>query len=464
MRRNPKIGLLPLYLKLYDDRMPERRPEFDPFLAKVEEEFVAGGVDVVRAEVCRLENEFQQAVDTFESEDVDPIVSLHLAYSPSLESAGALRRTDLPLLMLDTTMDHSFGIDVSPSRIMYNHGIHGVQDLANVLRRRGRAHEIVAGHVTESDVMPRAVSIARAALAARCLGNAKALRIGESFKGMGDFGVPETRMLEKLGIQVHQIGAAELVAEVEKIGAAQIEAEMTEDRARFTAELPDQVHQRSVRVGLGLRNYLEGGGFSAFSMNFLAFDKPDGAVNTVPFLEASKAMARGIGYAGEGDVLTASLVGALSSAFGDTTFTEIFCPDWKGGALFLSHMGEINPDTVAGKPRLCEKPFPWTPAENPAVVTGAVRPGPAVYVNLAPGPDDSFALIAAPVTVIGDSTDPEMQEVVRGWMRPACGLEDFLERYSACGGTHHSALVFDQTPATVVALARFAGLQCTVIE
>jgi hypothetical protein len=33
----------------------------------------------------------------------------------------------------------------------------------------------------------------------------------------------------------------------------------------------------------------------------------------MPFLEFSKAMERGIGYAGEGDALTAVLVGALAS-------------------------------------------------------------------------------------------------------------------------------------------------------
>ena len=34
MKRNPKIGLLPLYLKLYDDTMSEYRAGFDPFKEK----------------------------------------------------------------------------------------------------------------------------------------------------------------------------------------------------------------------------------------------------------------------------------------------------------------------------------------------------------------------------------------------------------------------------------------------
>jgi L-arabinose isomerase len=198
-------------------------------------------------------------------------------------------------------------------------------------------------------------------------------------------------------------------------------------------------------------------------MNFLAFASPDGPVSTVPFLEASKAMSRGIGYAGEGDVLTASLVGALARGFGDTTFTEIFCPDWHGNSLFLSHMGEVNPDIAADRPWLVEKEFPWTAARNPAVLTCAPRPGPAVFVNLAPGPADSFRLVAAPVEVLGDAKSPAMRNSVRGWIRPACKIADFLEAYSQQGGTHHSALVLGDRAEGVAAFARFAGLELCMI-
>jgi L-arabinose isomerase len=233
---------------------------------------------------------------------------------------------------------------------------------------------------------------------------------------------------------------------------------MAEDRTRFRCELPRECHERSVRVGLGLRRVIERNGGNAFSMNFLAFDSADGPVNTVPFLEASKAMARGVGYAGEGDVLTAALVGALASAFGRTTFTEIFCPDWRGNSLFLSHMGEICPDVLAGRPRVSEKPYKFSAALNPAVLTGRMQPGPAVFVNLVPGPSDTFSLIAAPVEVLADSARKAMDGVVRGWIRPPCSLPAFLEAYSRHGGTHHSALVLGERTEAVLAFARFAGL------
>jgi L-arabinose isomerase len=280
---------------------------------------------------------------------------------------------------------------------------------------------------------------------------------------MGDFQV-ETGLLRKsLGISVDEASPGALEPLAAALSDEEISAEMREDLARFDAEIDEETHRRSVRLGLALRRLLEEGGYDAFSVNFLAFDAREGPVSTVPFLEASKAMARGIGYAGEGDVLTASLVGALGGAFGKTTFTEIFCPDWSGGSLFLSHMGEINPEVAAGRPRLARKAFPWTGALDPAVISCAPAPGPAVLVNLAPGPRDSFGLIAAPVTVLGDATNPAMRDCVRGWVKPAVPLEAFLEGYSRLGGTHHSALVLGARTEGIAAFGRFAGIPTTIL-
>ena len=464
MNRKPRIGLLPLYLALYDDSMPQARQGFMPFLAEVQQKLASENVDVVPAPICRLAPEFDAAMAELEAREVDLIVSLHLAYSPSLESIDALTRTTLPLLLLDTTMDFDFGLDVAPDRTMHNHGIHGVQDLASMLRRRRRPYRIVAGHVEHSDVIARAANAARAAYAAKRFGHTRALRIGESFKGMGDFSVPDEIMSRRLGIDVTQIDAEALVPAVGEVTGEMIDDEMARDRERFDGHIDEDVHRRSVRVGLGLRRYLDAGGFGAVSVNFLAFSQPDGPVDTMPFLELSKAMERGIGYGGEGDVLTAALVGALASTFEPTTFTEIFCPDWKGDALFLSHMGEVNPAVAAGRALLCERDYPFTEAKNPAVIACAPRPGPAVLVNLAPGPDETFDLIVAPVEVLGDGTHPDMKQKVRGWIRPAGTVAEFLEEYSRRGGTHHSALVLGDRAEAIEAFATYAGLECSIIS
>lgn len=465
MIANPRVGILPLYLALYDERMPELRAEFDPFFQDIVGGFATRGVDVHCADVCRVQDEVASALGVFDAADVDLIVTLHLAYSPSLETADCLIASPRPLLLLDTTMDYSFGLDVDPARIMQNHGVHGVQDLASVLRRCERHFEIVAGHLSDSRVLDQACAIARSACAARLLRSMRVMRIGETFVGMGDFAVADTLLEALLGVTVVQKEVDDLIATARGIGDDDIKRELESDRERYEVDAPEEVHRRSIRVGFALRKLLNDEECGSFSFNFGAFNRSTGPIDTVPFLESSKSMERGMGYAGEGDVLTASLVGALNGAFGRTTFTEIFCPDWKGNTLFLSHMGEVNPDTAASTPRLCEKDFPWAGALNPAVLTCATAPGPAVLVNLAPGPENTFTLILAPVESLGDGTHADMQDVIRGWIRPRCGnVAAWLEQYSRLGGTHHSALVMDGDLDALAAFGRYAGLSVAVLD
>jgi len=454
----PRIGLLPLYLALYDAALPTLLPELQPFLKGVVAAFEAEEVTVCEAPVCRVRSDVAAAVEQFTTEGVDLIVTLHLAYSPSLESMGPLVESRLPVLLLDTTLDAAFGRDTDPLRLLYNHGIHGVQDLASVLRRRGKDYWIVAGHLNNPSVMKRACAIARGARAATRLRTSRVLRIGPTFSGMGDFRVADLELFGTLRVDVNEVTPTALYDDVCSISDDAIAAELADDRARFEVDAPEEVHTRTARLGLGLRQYLERNGYNAFSMNFLAFEEAEGPLATVPFLECCKAMSRGVGYAGEGDVLTAAFVGALSTAIGETTFTEMFCPDWEGGSVFLSHMGEFNPAVAAGKPRLYEKEFPFTPAQNPATIACAPRPGAATLVNLAPGPDSSFTIIAAPVEVLGDGRHPSCRDWIRGWVKPHVPLEDFLEAYSFHGGTHHNALAYGCQRDALEAFARAAGL------
>jgi L-arabinose isomerase len=464
MRKVPRVGILPLYIRLYDDRVPEHRSEFELFLQMVEKRLSLAGVEVVRAQVCREREEFVEAIRQLEQKNVHCLVTVHLAYSPSLESLDALLETQLPIIVLDTTMDASFDQTVEPGRIMYNHGVHGVMDLTAMLRRHGRPFEIVVGHLDEPGVLGRTVALARAAVAVQSFRGSRALKIGESFKSMGDVAVTPELLKERFGIAIDEVGLGPLAAKIERVSEEEIKEEMALDQEAFLCNLPMDVHSRSVRVGLGLKRLLDEGPYAAFSLSFLSFQDPDSPANTVPFLEISKAMARGVGYAGEGDMMTASFVGALSRGFGKTTFTEVFCPDWKGDSLFLTHMGEINPELAAERPVIVEQQFPFTEALNPAFLVCSLRPGPAVYVNLAPGPEESFSLLVAPVEVLADVTDERWSRTIRGWVRPACGVAHFLEANSRTGGTHHSALVLDQTPDALVAFGGFLGIDCHVFE
>lgn len=442
--RNPKIGLLPLYVELYDLTTPEIRPDIDAAHAYVSKCLCSRGMEVVDVPVCRLAGEFEAAIAQFETADVDAIVTLHLAYSPSLESEKALANVKRPLIILDTTPSYTYDQNTDPAQLMLNHGIHGVQDMCNLLIRNGQVFRVCAGHLDHSDVLDRVFAAAKAAMVAHELNRARVGLVGEPFAGMGDFQVPYEELERDLGICMvpydFEKGAQRIAAVTQK----EIEAEYAADLERFEIDpkLPREVYDRTAKTCLAIRKWAEEEKLSAYTINFLETEGSAPGLPVMPFTECCTAMADGIGYAGEGDVLTAGLVGALLCAFPETTFTEMFCPDWEHGTVFLSHMGEFNYAIAEGKPLLKEKPFPFTSAENPTVAYQTMKGGRAVLLNLAPFGEGRYTLTLAPGEMLKIQGENRMADAVNGWFKPDVPLERFLEQYSQNGATHHSALIY----------------------
>ncbi len=447
--KNIKIGFLPLYVELYDNTCPEMRPKIEAFNAAVIEK-ISKYVDVVQAPICRLEHEFEQAVSLFEEEDVDAIVTMHLAYSPSLESSRVLAATKLPIIVLDTTAEYDFGSLQSSDEIMYNHGIHGVQDMCNLLLRNGKQFFVEAGHWDKSDVIERVVSCVRSAVIAKTLRNAQVGVVGGEFKGMGDFAVPFDDLERELGIQTVQYDFEWGCQELEKITEDEMDAYMQECKDAYNmVDVSRELFHRSAGINLVLRNWIECNQLDATTVNFLATEDQPG-LPVMPFLEISRSMGRGIGYAGEGDVLTAALTAALLSVYEETTFTEMFCPDWKGNSILLSHMGEININLTAEKALVVEKDFPFTSAENPVVAYGCLKSGAAVLVDIAPMGNGKYSLILSEVDMLGVTGENNMANSVHGWFRPrSCDISQFLSKYSMAGGTHHLVLVYGDVLAEI---------------
>lgn len=464
--RNPKIGLLPLYVELYDRTTPEVRPDIDAFHKKVGDTLTAQGLEVVNVPVCRLAPEFAAAIAEFEKQDVDAIVTVHLAYSPSLESEKALAATKLPIIVMDTTPDYTYDQHTDPSALMLNHGIHGVQDMCNRLIRNGKRFKVCAGHMEHSDVVKQVVNAAKAAVVARELGRARVGLVGEPFAGMGDFRVPFEEMKKDLGIETVYYDFDKGANYHKAVTQADIDAEYAADCGKMDVDpkLTREVYDRTARTCLAVRKWAEEEKLTAFSINFLATEGAPKGLPVMPFTECCRAMENGIGYAGEGDVLTAALVGALLAAFPETTFTEMFCPDWEHNSVFLSHMGEYNFAIADGKPMLQEVSFPYTSAENPTAAFRTMKGGKAVYINLAPFGNGEYTLTVAPGEMLTIRGENKQGSDTNGWFKPGVPLPEFLAKFSQAGATHHSALVYGDVLDAILPLADYLGCKLEVIK
>ncbi len=465
MKKKIRVGYLPLYIKLYDDDSPKMREPLVEYMKMLIKMLESQGIEVVQVEeVCRIKPEFDRAAIRFNEAGVDAVITQHLAYSPSLESIEALLSLDAPIIVFDTTPDYEL-IKVAgyENRIDANHGIHGVQDMCNLLLRNGKPYFVCAGHALHSDVLSRVVGLCRAAKAAKAYQTMTIGSVGGSFTGMGDFQISDERYADEIGAKVKYMTPDLVEAYLEKVEASEIDAEMTDNAAKYDVQVNNTDNYRAaIKSGLAIRKWMEEEGMGACSVNFLTLDIC--GLPKMPFVECCKIMERGQGYAGEGDVLTAGLVGALMQAYPNTTFTEMFCPDWEQDVILLSHMGESNPKLSQWKPHLVDRPFSYNSTGDTVAMFSCYRPGKAVYVNLAPM-NDGFHLIVSEVDLLACGLERSAySRSNQGWMKPCKPLPDFLEEYSMYGGTHHSAMVYDADIKEIKAFGQMMGFKVIEIK
>ena len=450
-----KVGLLPFYISLYDEGAPHLRERLYKFYDCIASKIASNEVEVVLNDFCCEKEQFEEAIAKFENENCDAIMTLHMAYSPSLKSIEALTKTNLPIIVVDTTDTEDFSDKSNPDNVLYCHGIHGVMDMCNMLKKNNKPYAIAAGYYENSDVIERAVGFLKAAVSAKAVVNSKTGSVGDYFDGMGDFRISDEKLKEKFGIDVIYPKENELTELSKTVTKEEIEEEKQRNTAdfNFIEDVDEKVYENSIKADLTLKKWIEKNELNALTVNF----RNVCGLPTMPFVGACRAMQNKIGYAGEGDKFTASFVGGLLQGYKDTSFVEIFCPDWKNNTVMISHMGEINYNLAQDKPEAFEQNFIYGDCENPIIATAAYKEGNAVFMNIFEDSEGINALIA-PVHVLGEKSD-NFKKSVRGWLDFGMPVGNLLERISDIGATHHSILIYDTTVEEMEFFAKLIGLK-----
>jgi len=197
----------------------------------------------------------------------------------------------------------------------------------------------------------------------------------------------------------------------------------------------------------------------AFSYQFMAFGEDERTV-TLPFVAASRLMAEGVGFAGEGDLVGAAGCWLLNRLSPPAGFTEIFTIDFAGESLFMSHMGEANVAMARDdrKVALVARPSKITRTRGKQLaLVSVMRPGPATLCALALGPGQRWRLVVGRMDVEEFGPLPSMA-VPHFKAAPEGGsVRDFLTRYAKAGGPHHSAISFGDATGRLRQAARLLG-------
>lgn len=454
----PRIGLLGLMLELYDKSNPELRPAQEQFArelaAGLDElaEITFSGIRNTRAGVA-------EAVDEFIAADVDLVMTVHLSYSPSLIALPELIRWPGPLVLFNTQRITGVTDAFTRKDLIENHGMHGVQDLANTLNRAGRDYAVVTGHHADEFARGELEDWALAARTARRLRRARIGRIGFAFQDMGDFGVDETMFLAEVGPHVINVKLDLLAAALQQAPDDEARAIVAADRDAFAVDeaLTEDEHLASARMELALRTALGDLQLDGFSIHYEAL-AADPRFSALPFAAASKLLGEGYGFGGEGDVTSAAAVVAMNDLCNMASFTEMFTMDFDGDAVYMAHYAEANPRMAreAVKPRLVRREG-WVGSGGVSTsLAFAFQPGPVTLVNLTIGEMGLPKLIATE-GYVEDFHLPHF-DTPHCKFSPEGELEPFLDAYATEGGSHHLAMSPGRHVGRVEKLAEVLGL------
>jgi L-arabinose isomerase len=92
-----------------------------------------------------------------------------------------------------------------------------------------------------------------------------------------------------------------------------------------------------------------------------------------------------------------------------------------------------------------------------------MKAGQATLINFAPFGKGVYGITAALGEMIPISGENKMELAVNGWFKPKVKLETFLEEYSRCGGTHHSALVYGDVTEEIKLFAAYLGCKINLL-
>jgi L-arabinose isomerase len=451
-----------------------------PDLATNEVWFLTGSQDLYGDDTLRqVAEQSQDVVDLLNASSDIPVT---IVWKPVLKGSDAIRRAMLDANSSDAVVGviawmHTFspakmwihGLDALAKPFLHlhtqanvelpwadidfdfmnlNQAAHGDREFGYIATRMAVPRKTVVGHASNPVVTAQVGTWTRAASGAAATREMKLARFGDNMRNVAVTEGDKTEAEIRFGVSVNTWGVNELVERVDASSEADVDALIAEylDAYDVVPELlPDGDRHESLRYGakieLGLRSFLEEGGFTAFTTSF----EDLGGLRQLPGLAVQRLMADGYGFGGEGDWKTAVLIRAAkvmgAGLPGGASLMEDYTYNLVPGeeAILGAHMLEICPSLTTKKPSLEIHPLGIGGREDPVRLVFDTDAGPGVVVALS-DMRDRFRLVANVVDVIDLPAPLPHLPVARAVWKPAPDLATSATAWLTAGAAHHTVL------------------------
>ena len=414
--------------------------------------------------LCREANNSQNCIGL--------ITWMH-TFSPAKMWIAGLSLLHKPFLHLHTQYNRDLPwSEIDMDFMNLNQSAHGDREFGFIGSRMRLERKVVVGFWQDEDVLASLSAWIRAACAWHDMQGARVARFGDNMREVAVTEGDKVAAQMRLGYSVNGYGVGELVKFVNSVPDAQIDKLLQEYDDTYTVEAdlrPDgkkrSALRESAKIELGMRAFLEDGGFKAFTTTFEDLF----GLAQLPGVAVQRLMADGYGFGAEGDWKTAALVRAMkvmgAGLAGGTSFMEDYTYDLdqKNARVLGAHMLEVCSSIAARKPSLEMHPLGIGGKDDPARLVFTVANGPAVNATLL-DMGDRFRMLVNEVDVVAPEKPLVKLPVASAVWVPRPGLRVAAAAWILAGGAHHTGFSQVVTSEQLEDFASMAGVEFMLID
>ncbi|BDZ45712.1 L-arabinose isomerase [Naasia aerilata] len=389
------------------------------------------------------------ALDANADDRVIGVIAWMHTFSPAKMWITGLDILRKPLLHLHTQAN----VELPWSSIDFdfmnlNQAAHGDREFGYIQARLGIPRKTVVGHVSDPRVIGDVDTWARAAAGFAASRSLKLARFGDNMRYVAVTEGDKTEAELRFGVQVNTWGVNELAEAVASSADSEVDSLVAEyeDLYDVAPELRrggdrHESLRDGARIEVGLRAFLEEGGFGAFTTSF----EDLGSLKQLPGLAVQRLMAEGYGFGAEGDWKTAILVRVANvmgaGLPGGASLMEDYTYHLEpGNELILgAHMLEVSPSLTTSRPRLEVHPLGIGGKEDPVRLVFTADPGPAVVVAMS-DLRDRFRLVANVVENVALPEPMPKLPVGHAVWKPAPDFATSAAAWLTAGAAHHTVM------------------------
>jgi len=412
-------------------------------------------------------------IDANGDDSVIGVITWMHTFSPSKMWIHGLGVLTKPLLHLHTQANVALPWDEIDFDFMnLNQAAHGDREHGYILSRLNLARKTVVGHVSNPAVIAQVATWTRAAAGWDAAQNLKLARFGDNMRYVAVTEGDKTEAEIRFGVQVNTWGVNELAEAVDAATESAIDDLVDEYVASYDVVselLKDGARHQSLRDGaaieLGLRSFLEAGGFGAFTTSF----EDLGSLKQLPGLAVQRLMADGYGFGAEGDWKTAILVRVANvmgaGLPGGASLMEDYTYHLTPGEekILGAHMLEVSPTLTTARPSLQIHPLCIGGKDDPVRLVFTADSGPAVVVALS-DMRDRFRLVANVVDNVPlDAPMPHLPVGHAVW-KPQPDFATSAAAWLTAGAAHHTVMSTAVGVEVFRDWAEIAGAELLIID